>query len=80
MTTISFCAPVARDLVVVHGPDATKFLQSLVSQDLVHRLGESGPSRLLLDKAGLPGLGEAVVFARRPLSALPTISSDSPRE
>jgi tRNA-modifying protein YgfZ len=32
--TSAFCAPVARDLVVVHGPDATKFLQSLVSQDL----------------------------------------------
>jgi folate-binding protein YgfZ len=32
--TSAFCAPVARDLVVVHGPDATTFLQSLVSQDL----------------------------------------------
>ena len=29
-----FAAPVERDLVVVHGPDATSFLQSLVSQDL----------------------------------------------
>ena len=30
----SFCAIVPRDLVVVRGPDATSFLQSLVSQDL----------------------------------------------
>jgi len=32
--TDAFQAPVARDLVIVEGPDATSFLQSLVSQDL----------------------------------------------
>ena len=32
--TVPFQARVARDLVVVDGPDATSFLQSLVSQDL----------------------------------------------
>jgi folate-binding protein YgfZ len=32
--TSAFCSLVARDLVVVRGPDATTFLQSLVSQDL----------------------------------------------
>ena len=32
----AFQARVARDLVVVDGPDATSFLQSLVSQDLDH--------------------------------------------
>jgi tRNA-modifying protein YgfZ len=48
MTTTSFCAPVARDLVVVHGPDATKFLQSLVSQDLdAMPVGATGHSLLL---------------------------------
>ncbi len=30
----AFCAPIARDLVVVKAADATTFLQSLVSQDL----------------------------------------------
>jgi len=45
---ISFCSPVARDLVVVHGPDATKFLQSLVSQDLdAMAVGATGHSLLL---------------------------------
>ncbi len=32
--TVPFQARIARDLVVVDGPDATTFLQSLVSQDL----------------------------------------------
>ncbi|HYL53290.1 MAG TPA: hypothetical protein VEZ15_15055 [Acidimicrobiia bacterium] len=44
----AFCSPVARDLVVVHGPDATKFLQSLVSQDLdAMAVGATGRSLLL---------------------------------
>jgi folate-binding protein YgfZ len=34
MTSEPFQARIARDLVVVSGPDATTFLQSLVSQDL----------------------------------------------
>ncbi len=46
--TISFQARVERDLVVVEGPDATSFLQSLVSQDLdALAVGESGHSLLL---------------------------------
>jgi folate-binding protein YgfZ len=37
-----------RDLVVVHGPDATSFLQSLLSQDLdAIAVGESAPTLLL---------------------------------
>jgi folate-binding protein YgfZ len=46
--TVPFQARVARDLVVVKGPDATSFLQSLVSQDLdALAVGESGHSLLL---------------------------------
>jgi tRNA-modifying protein YgfZ len=46
--TVPFQARVARDLVVVEGPDATSFLQSLVSQDLdALAVGESGHSLLL---------------------------------
>jgi len=46
--TDSFCASVDRDLVVVHGPDATSFLQSLVSQDLdALSVGEAAHSLLL---------------------------------
>jgi len=46
--TDSFQASVERDLVVVEGPDATKFLQSLVSQDLdAIALGASGHALLL---------------------------------
>jgi folate-binding protein YgfZ len=44
----AFCAPVARDLVVVHGPDATSYLQSLVSQDLDPiAVGSAAPCLLL---------------------------------
>jgi len=44
----AFQARVARDLVVVEGPDATSFLQSLVSQDLDPvPVGGSAPSLLL---------------------------------
>ncbi len=43
-----FQAPIARDLVVVEGPDATSFLQSLVSQDLdTIAVGASGHALLL---------------------------------
>jgi folate-binding protein YgfZ len=46
--TDSFQARIDRDLVVVEGPDATSFLQSLVSQDLdAIGVGESGHSLLL---------------------------------
>src|SRR6185369_9604711 len=46
--TVSFQARVARDLVVVEGPDSTTFLQSLVSQDLdALEVGASGHSLLL---------------------------------
>ncbi len=46
--TDSFQAHIGRDLVVVEGPDATSFLQSLVSQDLDGiAVGESGHSLLL---------------------------------
>ena len=46
--TVPFQARVARDLAVVEGPDATSFLQSLVSQDLdALAVGESGHSLLL---------------------------------
>jgi tRNA-modifying protein YgfZ len=46
--TVPFQARVARDLVVVDGPDATSFLQSLVSQDLDPLgVGEGGHSLLL---------------------------------
>jgi tRNA-modifying protein YgfZ len=46
--TIAFQARIARDLVVVEGPDATTFLQSLVSQDLdAVAVGESAHSLLL---------------------------------
>jgi folate-binding protein YgfZ len=44
----AFCSPVERDLVVVHGPDATSFLQSLISQDLDPiAVGDAAPSLLL---------------------------------
>ena len=46
--TDSFQARIARDLVVVEGPDATTFLQSLVSQDLDGiAVGASGHSLFL---------------------------------
>ncbi len=46
--TDSFQARLPRDLVVVEGPDATSFLQSLVSQDLdALAVGASGHSLLL---------------------------------
>jgi tRNA-modifying protein YgfZ len=46
--TDSFQAPVDRDLVVVDGPDATSFLQSLVSQDLdAIGVGAAGHALLL---------------------------------
>ena len=46
--TDPFQAPIARDLVVVEGPDATTFLQSLVSQDLdALGVGDAGHSLLL---------------------------------
>ena len=46
--TVPFQARIARDLVVVEGPDATSFLQSLVSQDLdALGVGASGHSLLL---------------------------------
>ena len=32
--TAAFCSRLDRDVVVVAGPDATSFLQSLVSQDV----------------------------------------------
>jgi folate-binding protein YgfZ len=48
MTETPFTALVPRDLVIVRGPDATSFLQSLVSQDLdAIPVGESAPSLLL---------------------------------
>jgi folate-binding protein YgfZ len=47
-------APVERDVVVVHGPDATKFLQSLLSQDLDPvGVGESTHALLLEPKGKL---------------------------
>ncbi len=52
--TTAFCAPVDRDLVVVHGPDATSFLQSLVSQDLdALPVDASGHSLLLAPQGKL---------------------------
>ena len=46
--TDPFQAPIARDLVVVEGTDATSFLQSLVSQDLdVLGVGDGGHALLL---------------------------------
>lgn len=46
--TVPFQARIARDLVVVEGPDATSFLQSLVSQDLdAVAVGASAHSLLL---------------------------------
>ncbi len=46
--TFPFQARLARDVVVVEGPDATTFLQSLVSQDLdVVAVGETAHSLLL---------------------------------
>ena len=46
--TDSFQASVERDLVVVAGPDATTFLQSLVSQDLdTIEVGAAGHALLL---------------------------------
>jgi folate-binding protein YgfZ len=46
--TVSFQARIPRDLVVVEGPDATSFLQSLVSQDLdAVAVGASAHSLLL---------------------------------
>jgi tRNA-modifying protein YgfZ len=46
--TPPFVAPVARDVVAVRGPDATSFLQSLVSQDLdAIAVGASAHSLLL---------------------------------
>jgi folate-binding protein YgfZ len=43
-----FYARVDRDLVVVHGPDATSFLQNLLSQDLdAISLGAAAPTLLL---------------------------------
>jgi len=46
--TVPFQARIARDLVVVDGPDATTFLQSLVSQDLdAVGVGETAHSLLL---------------------------------
>ncbi len=48
----AFCAPVDRDLVVVRGPDATSFLQSLVSQDLDPVAVGASASSLLLQPQG----------------------------
>ena len=46
--TAPFYARIDRDLVVVHGPDATSFLPSLRSQDLDGiAVGESAPTLLL---------------------------------
>jgi hypothetical protein len=46
--TVPFQARIARDLVVVEGPDSTSFLQSLVSQDLdAIDVGASGHALLL---------------------------------
>lgn len=55
--TSPFAAPVDRDLVIVRGPDAQSFLQSLVSQDLdavavgetVHTLLLQPQGKLLVD-------------------------------
>jgi tRNA-modifying protein YgfZ len=48
MTTEPFATVLERDLVVVRGPDATSFLQSLVSQDLdAIAVGESAHMLLL---------------------------------
>jgi folate-binding protein YgfZ len=48
MTPYPFAARIVRDLVVVQGPDATPFLQSLVSQDLdTVAVGASAPALLL---------------------------------
>ena len=50
--TLPFQARVARDLVVVRGPDATSFLQSLVSQDLDALAVGEGAHSLLLQPQG----------------------------
>jgi tRNA-modifying protein YgfZ len=50
--TVPFQARVARDLVVVEGPDATTFLQSLVSQDLDAIAVGAGAHSLLLQPQG----------------------------
>ena len=50
--TVPFQARVARDLVVVDGPDATTFLQSLVSQDLDAIAVGAGAHSLLLQPQG----------------------------
>jgi folate-binding protein YgfZ len=48
MTTEPFATVLERDLVVVRGPDATSFLQSLISQDLdAVAVGESAHALLL---------------------------------
>jgi len=48
----SFQARVARDLVIVEGPDATSFLQSLVSQDLEPVATGDAAHSLLLQPQG----------------------------
>jgi folate-binding protein YgfZ len=50
--TDPFQARIARDLVVVDGPDATSFLQSLVSQDLDTLAVGAGGHSLLLQPQG----------------------------
>ena len=50
--TEAFQASVARDLVIVSGPDATSFLQSLVSQDLDAVADGGGAHSLLLSPQG----------------------------
>ncbi len=50
--TVPFQARIARDLVVVEGPDATSFLQSLVSQDLDAIAVGEGAHSLLLQPQG----------------------------
>jgi hypothetical protein len=52
MTELPFAAEVSRDLVVVSGPDATAFLQSLVSQDLAPVAVGEATHALLLQPQG----------------------------
>jgi len=52
--SVAFCASVARDLVVVSGPDSGSFLQSLLSQDLGSLVpGEAVPALLLQPRGKL---------------------------
>jgi len=83
--TVPFQARVARDLVVVEGPDATSFLQSLVSQDLeALAVGESGHSLLLQPQGKLlvdfmtSEEGQTILQRNAYVPALPRVPPEPP--